>query len=336
MFEQLKTQLKTKFPTLANPNLDNINYKLRKEQKNSFSFLFIVLKKLVTQLFLMPFYFLFFLPLAFLGFFKWLFMSKNDKALIKKYCEQFWYFPSLCIHKSIEGYLFSQLNVQSPSTDIGCEDGLVSSLHFPNVTFDLGVEYIKENLPTINIYRKVLQGGLPNLPDEMIGKYKTVCFVHVIDHIKDLQGTLQGLKKVMADDNSVLALSGFCESYQKNLKLTTLTLINEQRLNDKKGFWHFFTLNEWQDIFESQGFKVLKLEGFLGGTKGWLWSILHYFFETNGSNAFYYAANKLNLIPLPVKKLFCIFPVMCITAFFFSTKSSKKPCHFYAELTIQK
>lgn len=326
------SRLKQTFPSLSNLNLDNTNYNVRQQAKRG-SMLLFVLKKLIQQLVLTPFYLLFIAPLLMIGFFIWTFrLSKDDKQQIDRYCQHYWYYPSLCIHKSIEGRYFGQMAIVSPSVDIGCEDGQMTALHYAKAVFDLGVEYIEENLPTSALFKRTLCGGLPHLPTEMNETYKTVSLVHVIDHIPDLPSALAGLKAVM-QPNGRLYLSGLADGYLKNMQQLSIGLIAEKWLNESKGFYHFYSIADWNQIFQASGFKVLKIQGFLGGISGLTWTILNSIFETNGSNDLYYAANKLNLIPNGLKQLFFIRPACWITAVLYHG-SDRHPCHFFAALEL--
>ncbi len=333
MLKRVFAVLKSKFPSLSNANLDNKNYQVRSISSNS-GWLFIFKKIIIWALYL-PLYLAFVFPLLIIGSARYFMLSKSDKKQIKKYCQEFWYFPSLCIHKSIEGKLFSEAEIKSPSADIGCEDGRVSRLHFSGHVFDTGVEMIQENLPNIPIYKEVINGSLPDLPLPMMHNYKTVVFVHVLDHIQDYNQALQGIKKIMHSSGSKLMLSAFADGYQNNVQKYSLGLLGEKWLNDKKGCWHFFTINQWINVFEECGFKVNHIQGFLCGVRGVLWTVLLTFFESNGSNDIYYSMNKLDIIPFNLKKIFCIVPVTFLTALFYSTKDSSHPCNFYAELELR-
>jgi hypothetical protein len=326
--------LKQKFPSLANTNLGNKNYEVRAQQQPR-RVMLLILRKMFFQLVLMPFYLILVIPLMVVGLFNVLFfVERKQFQYLKKYCDAFWYFPSLCIHKSIEGTFCSTFPLVAPATDIGCEDGRVSQLLFNGYQFDLGVEYIKENLPRTDIYKRVIQGGLPQLPAEMAGQFQSVSFIHVIDHIQDLKGALRGLKKVLKGPGATIALSGFARGYQESLKWVTLGIFNKRRLNQRYGFWHFHSVAQWKKIFEEEGFQVNRIAGFLSGLRGTLWTLLHTVFEINGSNELYYVINKLNIVPLPLKRIFFIFPVVCVVSLFHSTKLKDKGCHFYAEISM--
>ena len=326
--------LAAKFPSLANANLDSTNYevRVRPQARHPIGF---ILRKLATQLVLMPVYLLFVAPLVALGAFRWFRLTPDARALLRDYCGRFWYYPSLCIHKAVEGRKFRQARIISPSCDIGCEDGIVTALHFPRVVFDVGVEYIPENSPAAGVHREVVIAGLPRLPEAWTARFQSVALVHVIDHVKELEPALTELRRI-ARPGGTTCLSGFADGYSRNVRRNSLGLLDEQWLEERKGLHHFLTLEEWRWKFESAGFVVRRLEAFLGGWRGRLWAALHALLEINGSNDLYYAANRLGVLPGFVRNGICLPLALALSALFVEDPAMEHPCHFYAELEVPR
>lgn len=331
---KLLERLEAKFPSLRNKNLDSTSYVTRTSNESPAALTFI-LKKVLSQLILSPLYLLFVLPLMLIGsIYQYFVLNRDERNYVHKYCEEFWYYPSLCIHKSLEGVFFNNSIIKPPSADIGCEDGSVTRLHYPGVIFDLGVEYIPLNLPKQGPYKKVITGGIPGLPEEINNKFNTISFVHIHDHIPNLSEALNELKECLLEGGKIY-LSGLSNGFERNLKMLSFGLIDEKRLNSRRGLYHIISVDNWEKIFVEYGYEVKYITGFLGGKKGVLWVILTYFFEINGSNDLYYAANKLGIIPEFLKKIICILPVCWITAFFIRDNKNN-PCNFFAELQLNK
>jgi len=326
----LLRRLCARFPSLANPSLDSTNYDVRVRPARRHPLLFVV-RKIATQLLFAPFYLMLVLPLAAAGAAVWIWrLSSADRKRIRTYCEPFWYYPSLCIHKIVEGGFFGTVPVAAPSCDIGCEDGVVTSLHFRGALFDVGVEYVLENRP-IGGYRAVVVAGLPHLPQDWTARFRTVALVHVIDHVRELEASLRDIRRVTMVGGRVF-ISGLADGYPRHVRNLSLGLLDERWLGKRKGLHHFLTIPEWRACCSAAGFRVLRLEGFLGGWQGRLWVLLHTFFEINGSNDLFYAADRLALVPSWARtRIFVPFSSV-LAALFLHAPAGPAPCHFYAEL----
>ena len=321
-----------RFPSLTNSNLDSTNYAVRTKIQLANRARFLA-KKILIQVALTPLYLLFVLPLAFLGAGCWIWrLDDEQRQRLRAYCERFWYYPSLCIHKSIEGRWFRTMEVVGPTCDIGCEDGIVTSLHFPGHVFDLGIEYIAANIPEGKVHRSVRVAGLPELPPDLDGAFQTIALVHVIDHIPPLAASLHALHR-LARPGGRVCLLGLAHGYPQNLRRASGGILQEDWLHTRKGLYHFLTPEEWRAQFVAAGFDVIRLETFLGGTRGGLWTVLHSLFEINGSNDLWYAVDRLGVLPPFVRRHFCVPAALAISSWFITDQSSaRSPCHFFAEL----
>ena len=328
---KLIERLAARFPSLANSNLDATDYEIRVKSARTNATIFVA-RKILQQIFLMPFYLLLAAPLALAGAGAWLWaLDRNERAVLRAYCRRFWYYPSLCIHKTLEGRRFRSVALRSPCLEIGCEDGSMTVLHFPGMTFDVGVEYIEANRPVSGVHRDVVIAGLPHLPAPWTGHFRGVALVHVIDHIPDLALALAELRRITAPGGQV-CLSGFTHGYPTHVRAASLGALTPAWLERHKGFHHFLPEAEWRHQFAAAGFRVTRYEPFLGGLRGRLWVVLHTLFEINGSNDLFYAADRLGLVPRLLRNgLFAPFTTV-LTAFFLHAPIEPLPCHFYAEL----
>jgi hypothetical protein len=331
---KLLDRLAERFPSLKNSNLDSTSYEVRARARPGNRFAFVA-RKVLMQLVITPFYVAFAAPFAVVGAYCWRFrLSKEERQLLHSYCEQFWYYPSLCIHKAVEGRLFRTVRVLAPSCEIGCEDGIVTSLHFPGEAFDLGIEYIAANLPRNSVHRSLRVAGLPNLPGDLDGGFSTIVLVHVIDHIPDLDGSLRSLRRI-ARPGAHIGLSGLADGYPRHLRRASLGLLGPGWLNERKGLYHFQTAPQWRASFEGAGFRVIRLETFLGGARGFFWTVLHSIFEINGSNDLWYAADRMGFVPAFVRRRICVPMAEAIASWFLLDRSpDTSPCHFFAELAV--
>ena len=120
---KLLDRLGARCPSLRNPNLDSTNYEMRTKAAARHPGLLVV-RKIGAQLILGPIYFFLAIPLVVIGAPTWfLVLTTGERARLLEYCRRFWYYPSLCIFKAVEGRRFRSASIETPSCEIGCEDG---------------------------------------------------------------------------------------------------------------------------------------------------------------------------------------------------------------------
>ncbi len=306
-------RLAEKFPSLRNPNLDRTSYDDR-QQASSAGIVRFLASSLLKQLLLLPPYLLIVLPLLAYGAGVWFFrLSGEERTWVRRYCREFWFFPTLCFHKLIEGREFAEAEVVPLSIDVGCESGEMTRMHYPGARFDVGMEYVFDLAPRDGPFDHVVCGSLLTPPFAPGAGFRTVSSVHVLDHIEDLEGALRGFREMLAPDGT-LYISAFADGYLSAARRFGLGRIDEAWLAERKGFYHFHSIETWRHILEANGFRIRELRGFLGGFCGRVYTLLHLFFETNGSNLGWYVIHRSGVLPRWLISVLFVTPACWLSA----------------------
>jgi SAM-dependent methyltransferase len=264
---------------------------------------------------------------------------KND-PYFERYLDHFYHKPALFYLKLLEGNFFSKIKIESPSLEVGVENGEVSLLHFNGQKIDWGSEYVPENIigaAEKNIYNNLVcfdikRGCFRN------DTFSTILMVHTVDHFPELEEALKEVYR-MLKPGGICALSGLDKNFWdsepiskilKNigLKKTANKLINTHR---QRLFLHNeLTIADFKTIAKNLNFEVTTADSFLKTKIKRLWLVFFLYFECLGATEIFKILKKLNRFPTFLKKIL----KWSIIRIFYSEylndgKSQTEGCHYF-------
>lgn len=162
---------------------------------------------------------------------------------------------SLALLRAIECRLLSQYELQAPVLDLGCGDGVFSSVFFKEPV-DLGVDINGKEIARCEKYKKhktLLKCDADNIPVPN-GSFKTVFSNGVIEHIPHYQQILKEVSRVLEPNGTfIFTLPGkyngedffFCRLL-KGLGFASLASKYVRFVNDFFQHHNLFTKEEWK------------------------------------------------------------------------------------------
>jgi len=258
--------------------------------KGLFSFLWSSIVVLLLNLLYIVFLFL--TSLIFIRNYKFYNRVKNDMRIygyMKKYSHR----PAFCYFKILEGCLFHEVQIKSPSVEIGVEDGKVSKLHFRDQKIDVGVEYMPPKAVEAlggNTFREVIAMDIRK-PAFSNGTFKTVLFVHIFDHFNEIDEVLKNSHELMRENGEII-FSTFTDNLNKNILTNIINIFSKKlaikykkKFEDRRSIFNLFSKDVWVDKLIKRGFKIKKTRLFLGGKISLFWHFSNFGFEAYAATA---------------------------------------------------
>lgn len=173
----------------------------------------------------------------------------------------------LALERSLECEILSRQEFKHPILDIGCGDGLFASILF-NEKVDVGIDPKKSELDRARkyaIYEELIQCFGSNIPKEN-RYFITIYSNSALEHVNDLGPVLKEANRLLSDEGSfyITVPTDLFEQYTiVNVFLTKLRLesIAKRYRILYNGFWaqyHHYPAQEWINLFEKNGFKVVQ------------------------------------------------------------------------------
>lgn len=170
-------------------------------------------------------------------------------------------------HKAMEGVHFRRVELQSPSLEIGFCRGNISALHFEGKTFDIGSEFLffeaRQAWEKYRLWNLVYSDDLCRmaLEDQSL---QTVCSVHVIDHVEELDGAMKEVGRVLKPGGRYY-FSGFSDKhFRYSLIWNALNLVSPawaeafaRLLATKRGSHNLLTADQWRNVLSTHGMKLV-------------------------------------------------------------------------------
>jgi len=179
------------------------------------------------------------------------------------------------IHKAQESLFYRELHIQSPSLEIGICRGDVSNAHFKGKHFDVGSEYlgflVQDAFSKYKLWSRVQTESLLDLQhnDESMN---TICLVHTIDHVEDLETSLKELSRVLRPGGRVF-FSGYSHNLYKYDPIRSILSIASQAwarrycnyLSRKRHHYNLLDFDQWRIALSRHGFLLETYHLFEGG-----------------------------------------------------------------------
>lgn len=191
-------------------------------------------------------------------------MRKKD-SFLKRYLTQAPIF--LAMERAIECRLISAVELKRPILDLGCGDGLFSSILFtepPEVGIDISFDELKKSFKK-NTYKNIAAGNLSMLPLKT-QSFNTVISNSVMEHVINLNEAVREAYRVLSPGGKFI-LTVPTENFEKflfyprtlqGLGLKGLAGRYRRLVNKIFKHHHAYDTTRWIRIIEDNGFKVLK------------------------------------------------------------------------------
>ena len=185
----------------------------------------------------------------------------------RKYFGTFGYwFLTGAWHKAMEGVHFSKAELTGPSLEIGFCRGNISALHFQGKHFDLGSEYLffeaRDAWEKYRLWDQVYSDDLGNMALKT-GSIGTICTVHVIDHVANLDRAMAEMSRVLKKGGR-LNFSGFSDKhFHYSLIWRLINLFSPARaetfanlLANRRGSYNLLDAKDWRALLGRHGLEL--------------------------------------------------------------------------------
>lgn len=175
----------------------------------------------------------------------------------------------LAVERSMECSILSQQEFPRPILDIGCGEGIFAKNLFDE-KIDVGIDPNAKELKRakdLDMYVELIEcyGDQIPKPDE---SFNTIMSNSVMEHIPGIEAVLKEAYRLLKDRGIMhltLPTSRFDHytfTYQLLNKLGLTTLKDNYRKGFNK-FWrhyHYYNKEQWAEMFEKHGFKVVRCQ----------------------------------------------------------------------------
>jgi len=175
---------------------------------------------------------------------------------------------ALAFERYLECCTFQRLSFEPPVLDLGCGEGLFSYVLFSE-KLDTGIDINPRELERareLGAYVELIHAEGDSIP-KPDGSYKTIISNSVLEHIPDLAPIFREIHRLLTPDGRFYLTVPVPEFEHYTIINQSLTLIGLPNLAARyrkfcnKVIWrqyHYFTLEEWERLVSSFGFKVLE------------------------------------------------------------------------------
>jgi len=254
-------------------------------------------------------------------------LYKNIDDNFLKYRAAFGYWSIVGnLHKAQESLFYKSISVKDPSLEIGLCRGDISSLFFGTKEFTCGSEFLyftgAKAYRNYKLWKWVISEDLYNLAwkDDT---FRTICLVHTIDHIKNLDSTLSELSRIVKD-GGVLYMSGYSAYlFKPNIIHFILRNFNKslaerfaESILKKRHHYNLLSYEEWNEKLQQNGFEIVDFKYFDGGKYEWFVYFMFHVLETG--RCFEFKLFKIVSKFIFMEKLFCFYyisigyPIYCM------------------------
>jgi SAM-dependent methyltransferase len=169
------------------------------------------------------------------------------------------------IERCIECVLYTNHRLERPVLDVGCGDGIFSSVLFGE-RVDTGIDPDERELrvaASLDAYEELIECSGASVP-KPTGSYRTIFSNSVLEHIPDLKPVLVEMHRLLHDDGQVIVTVPVHRFVEHNIGHLVLSGLRLQGLDRKwqrffRNFWglyHVHSSESWRTMFESAGFEI--------------------------------------------------------------------------------
>ena len=190
---------------------------------------------------------------------------KEKNSFLKRYLFQAPVF--LAMERAVECRLIAGVDLRRPILDLGCGDGLFSSVLF-NMPPEIGIDISQAELMKASqrkAYRNIVSGDLSMLPLKT-QSFNTVICNSVMEHVIDLKKAIKEARRVLSPQGKFI-LTLPTENYEKflfyprilnGLGLKALARYYRKAVTNIFKHYHAYPATHWIKIIEDNGFQVIK------------------------------------------------------------------------------
>lgn len=179
--------------------------------------------------------------------------------------------PSLALWRGAEIAALREQRYTHPILDLGCGDGLVTSMVLPQVEYgvDPDVRALQQAAGR-GVYQHLLSatGGAMSLPDESIA---TVMSNSVIEHLTDLDATLAAVSRVLVPGGRFIFTTP-TDSFSEWLAVPFPGYAAWR--NRQLAHWTLMSSEAWTVRLRGVGLAVENVRPYLGRDAVWIWDVL--------------------------------------------------------------
>ncbi len=177
---------------------------------------------------------------------------------------------SWAIIRANELLLLEKETFKPPILEVGCGDGIVSSLLFKNKKgiIDIGIDLDRSELKRAEktkIYKKLIQADITNT-EFASNSFNTIFTNGVLEHIPDLESALNEISRLLKKDGKLITTSptdnyGRLLFYSRILNFLHLGFLGNTYAKTINTFFchkHLYEAPKWKQILERKGFRLVK------------------------------------------------------------------------------
>ena len=169
------------------------------------------------------------------------------------------------IERGIECVLYTSFRLERPVLDVGCGDGIFSSVLFGEHV-DTGIDPDERELRIagrLDAYTELINCSGASVP-KPDGTYRTIFSNSVLEHIPDLRPVLFELHRLLHDDGQLIVTVPVHRFEEHNIGHLVLRGLHLRKLAVRwqrffRNFWglyHVHSSESWRTMLESAGFQI--------------------------------------------------------------------------------
>jgi len=185
----------------------------------------------------------------------------KNEIILKSFIKKFWYAPADAFLRAAEATIWKEIKLESPILDIGCGDGSISKLLFQQRKIDIGLdsnpEVVKKSR-SCGIYRKLVVADAAKMPFKN-NSFQTIISNSTFEHIKKDISALAEAARVLKN-NGRLLITVPLKRFQDTIRQIINNPKEVAKFNQRLNHLHYYNINEWGKILNSQGLKIDSLQ----------------------------------------------------------------------------
>ncbi|MBU1084794.1 class I SAM-dependent methyltransferase, partial [Patescibacteria group bacterium] len=180
---------------------------------------------------------------------------KKNKKIFNKLIEKFWFVPHDALLRSLDSSALLKIKFKSPSLDIGCGNGQMSLLMYPNQKIDVGIDLDPTGAKEVGVYKKVIAADATKLSFKT-NSFQTIISNSTFEHIPQDKKAVSEVARVLKK-GGIFTMTVPSPYLQTSLR-KLMNSDQQLKLFDKRiAHFHYRSEEEWTKIFEQNKLKVI-------------------------------------------------------------------------------